>query len=349
MQIATDVTAHVFNPPALASFWRALTEKRFFKLICGGSLTEIDKIVELVRAFALAGADCIDIAPDAALLEAVVTVLKSVPAPAPVLMVSVPLDLDPHFQKIALDAPACIDCGLCLPECPTEAITLPDVLSISQSLCYGCGRCVPVCPTEALRLLPVHVEAQLANVLANSAVQALEIHSRYADPYMLRAFGEQWADVLQNKVISICFHPEALSDTQVLAFIQAGLALWGKRLFLQIDGAPMSGTPDPEASLPALKSARRVQALLQAAGLPLPAITVSGGINSHTAALMRDPRNDCVAGVGMGTVARQRIWRLVGEVAITEARALMTPFRDRHEDGLGAIASICDGRLDGES
>ncbi|MFM9598217.1 hypothetical protein ACKI1O_54200, partial [Streptomyces scabiei] len=61
----------------------------------------------MARAYAASGADCIDIAPDVDVIEAVATALHAAPDQSPVLMVSVPLDPDPHFRKIELAEPDC--------------------------------------------------------------------------------------------------------------------------------------------------------------------------------------------------------------------------------------------------
>lgn len=320
--------------------WTALLERRFFKLIGGGSFTEIEKLKTLARIYGLSGVDCIDIAPELQVVEAVSTILKELAVPAPVVMVSVPLDPDPHFRKIELDEPACITCGLCLPVCPTEAIRLPDVLAISQSLCYGCGRCVPVCPTEALALLPFQVEAQIDAVLCHPAVQAVEIHSRYVDPYMLESFWERWEERLEGKLISLCFRLEGIPKEQVLVFCETAERLSSLPILLQIDGAPMSGNEDPEASRPALESAVILKQWLDEKQSnhwaahpehphprPQPPITISGGINQHTATLLQDERYAFIAGVGMGTVARQKVWALAETEALHTAGHLVAAFK----------------------
>ena len=44
----------------------------------------------------------------------------------------------------------CIACGLCLEECPVEAITEgDDKYVINPDLCTDCGSCADICPTEA--------------------------------------------------------------------------------------------------------------------------------------------------------------------------------------------------------
>ena len=45
---------------------------------------------------------------------------------------------------------ACISCGACEPECPTEAITAGDSLyEIDAEKCIDCGACANACPVDA--------------------------------------------------------------------------------------------------------------------------------------------------------------------------------------------------------
>jgi ferredoxin len=45
----------------------------------------------------------------------------------------------------------CVACGVCLPECPVDAISVGDpIYIINPDLCTDCGACVAVCPTDAI-------------------------------------------------------------------------------------------------------------------------------------------------------------------------------------------------------
>lgn len=45
----------------------------------------------------------------------------------------------------------CTACGLCIDECPVEAITAgKDFYVINPDLCTDCGACADVCPVEAI-------------------------------------------------------------------------------------------------------------------------------------------------------------------------------------------------------
>ena len=54
-----------------------------------------------------------------------------------------------HYPCIDIDK--CINCGLCVQNCATNAITLQP-LRVDPTKCVGCGKCIAVCPVNALTL-----------------------------------------------------------------------------------------------------------------------------------------------------------------------------------------------------
>ena len=61
----------------------------------------------------------------------------------------------------------CINCDVCEPECPNEAITPGDeIYEINPDLCTECvghyetSQCVEVCPVDCIPQDPNHVETQ---------------------------------------------------------------------------------------------------------------------------------------------------------------------------------------------
>jgi ferredoxin len=46
---------------------------------------------------------------------------------------------------------ACLACGTCVPECPSDAISEGDpIYVIDAAKCTDCGTCVSACPAEAI-------------------------------------------------------------------------------------------------------------------------------------------------------------------------------------------------------
>jgi ferredoxin len=311
-------------------FEEHLQTARFFKVILGASFTDVEQVSHFTRAYAQSGLSCFDLAADHKVIAAVNAVLDEMSLPVePVLMVSLPLDPDPHFRKIELDDPACIRCSACVPICPAEALTLPGAdLEVSQTLCYGCGRCVPVCPTEALSMLPFQTDSTIVDVLQAQRVSALEIHSHAIDPLMLEAFFLQWAEQLENKIVSLCFRPSDHPAERILEFAKVALRYAKTGLLFQSDGKPMSGSSDPAASLPAIEGADKLKTiLLEEPGLADIPITISGGINKYTAELLSRPENAFIRGVGMGTMARTLIAHDSSNTAAQRAEELVQSFQ----------------------
>ncbi len=61
----------------------------------------------------------------------------------------------------------CINCDVCEPECPNEAIFLgPEIYQIDPSRCTECvghfnePQCVQVCPVSCIPIHPEHVESR---------------------------------------------------------------------------------------------------------------------------------------------------------------------------------------------
>jgi ferredoxin len=72
---------------------------------------------------------------------------------------------------------SCINCDMCEPECPNEAITMGEELyEIDPALCTECvghydkPTCVSVCPIDCIDPDPEHIESQDALLIKYAAI-----------------------------------------------------------------------------------------------------------------------------------------------------------------------------------
>ena len=49
-----------------------------------------------------------------------------------------------------VDQDKCTGCGICVDECPVEAINIENDKAVISEDCTDCGTCVDECPNEAL-------------------------------------------------------------------------------------------------------------------------------------------------------------------------------------------------------
>ena len=170
----------------------SLDRGTWFKLICGASFGHLPAIRNLAIVYTLAGADCIDVAADLAVITATKDGIKVAQKLAaadrtqvysvvnmPLLMVSLNDGTDPHFRKAAFDAAQCpADClRPCERICPADAI---DSEGVIDARCYGCGRCLPICPlglitTRDRTATPSSIIPYLTQA---DGIDAIEIHTQ---------------------------------------------------------------------------------------------------------------------------------------------------------------------------
>ncbi|WP_204139729.1 circadian clock protein LdpA [Halomicronema sp. CCY15110] len=276
----------------------SLQAGRWFKLIGGASYQHLPAIRNLALAYTLAGADCIDVAADPAVVSAVKEsfhvvsqlpqISKGAEFPAhrtsselPLLMVSFSDGEDPHFRKAEFDPTRCPpDCSRpCEAICPAAAIAFTaDTAGVIAERCYGCGRCLPVCPIQQIETVTraTAVEAIAATLLEQ--VDAIEIHTQVGryDEFM-----SLWM-VLQPhlhhlSVVSISC-PEQAGVIDYLWQLYEGIQPLPLPLIWQTDGRPMSGDIGRGTTHATLRYARR---MLQSG--PPGYVQLAGGTNAHTA------------------------------------------------------------------
>ena len=322
----------------------ALEQKRFFKLVCGASLTDTKMVENLSYIFTIAGAHVIDLAPKADIIFAARrgieraqemlfpgltkesshenanynlldsrfrgndTVSKFT---APLLMASIQLDKDPHFRKAEINYNSCDLCGACVKICPTEAFKIEDKKFIySVEKCYGCGICPSYCHVSALEMIdtkPTPIETLKEMILLK--IDAIEFH-----------FGENidrieeiWGDLVRvchgkSLFFSFSIGSGLLSGKQIKYAANLCYKLAGKGIILQCDGTPMSG-----GNVKNLKNGQLGYNMdnpsLQVARIieeeKLPVyLQISGGTN-QTSSAMANEAGININGVAVGSYARK--------------------------------------------
>ncbi|MGB3296302.1 MAG: LdpA C-terminal domain-containing domain [Phormidesmis sp.] len=328
---------------------QSLRSGHWVKLICGASYQALPAVRNLTLAYALAGADCIDVAADPAVVAATKAGLAAAGKIAgeqadrryrrPWLMVSMSAGEDPHFRKAWFDPAICpADClRPCEKICPAAAI---DHTGVIRDLCYGCGRCLPVCPWGLIeaRSQPTELNAIARQVLTSA--DALEIHTQVGQR---DAFKHLWQrlqpQAKQLKLISISC-PDApglisyLKDLQrilarPLGTPSNGLSNGPSNVIWQTDGRPMSGDIGRGTTHAAIRLAQKVLAS-DLSGY----VQLAGGTNQHTLPkldaleMLNKPsknakenakeRHRAVAGIAYGSFARRLLMPLIEQTLYLE-------------------------------
>ncbi|BAZ42942.1 4Fe-4S ferredoxin, iron-sulfur binding protein [Calothrix sp. NIES-4101] len=280
----------------------SLKQGHWFKLICGASFQHLPAVRSLTLAYTLAGADCIDVAADPAVIasarEALTVASTLIPdsrklgygknAKLPYLMVSLNDGEDPHFRKAefnpALCPPSCT--RPCEKICPAQAIVFnqqDNFSGVTSDKCYGCGRCVPICPYDIVYTSSyVSTPGAIAPLVLSTGVDAVEIHTqvgRFAE------FKRLWQAIephlKQLKLIAIsCADGEGLID--YLHALYDLITPLESALVWQTDGRPMSGDIGDGTTVATVKLGQKVLA----AKIP-GYVQLAGGTNSYTVAKLK--------------------------------------------------------------
>ncbi len=316
---------------------QSLKSGNWFKLICGASFQDLPAIRNLVLAYALAGADCIDVAADPAVIRAAQEALKIATNLAdiaqyqefsrqgmPWLMVSLNDGEDPHFRKAYFDGQNCpSDCSRpCEAICPAQAITEsePGFLGVIARRCYGCGRCLPVCPYQFIEtrshLIP---PTEIIPLIQGMGIDALEIHTQVGRENQFKQLWEAiapWISHLKLLAISCPDEPRLIDYLRYLYDLMSPLPI---PLVWQTDGRPMSGDIGKGTTHAAIKLAQKVL------NSQLPGfVQLAGGTNHHTVPKLKamgllalsDSSTPVVAGIAYGSYARSLLSPILEQLEI---------------------------------
>jgi Fe-S-cluster-containing hydrogenase component 2 len=284
----------------------SLRSHRWFKLICGASFQHLPAIRNLAFVYTLAGADCIDMAPDPAVIRAAkagieVAISLDKNLIPPLIMVSFNAGEDPHFRKAKFDFNYCPDtCDRpCISICPTNAINLNGVV---ENLCYGCGRCLPVCPPQIIYTQEQVYKPELIALELSKSIDAIEIHTNSGYLTEFRSLWQSLKGLIPHlQVVAVSF-PDSENLQAYLMNLLEIMQPVPQQLIWQTDGRPMSGDIGDGTTRAALLLGKKVLDF----NLPLGFVQLAGGTNGSTVSKVRS-LDMPIAGVAYGSYARKLI------------------------------------------
>ena len=300
-----------------AAYRQLLSASRYFKLVCGAGNEDCDEVRKLAFVYTLAGCNGFDVSASPSVVSACKEGIEKAlgfehkyyasEKSKPFITVSVGMPGDHHVRK-AYIIDSCVECDLCIPVCPTDAI--PENLIINEKLCIGCGNCEAVCPPAANAIRYRHNAKELSRILpecVDAGAESIELHAGVPDDSTTL---DEWKVVCENMpngMVSMCLDRYHMTNVHLIDRIKMAKDIAGDRLIIQADGIPMSGgTDDFNTTLQAVSIANIVNKELVKKELKfrkLP-ILISGGTNTHTGELARQCGVD-FAGITIGTHARK--------------------------------------------
>ena len=192
-----------------------LSTSSFFKLVCGAGNENPDDVKKLAFIYTLAGCKGFDVSASPEVVRACkegISHAFSFPNPfyrdeniVPFITVSVGMPGDHHVRKALIDSDKCVNCDLCIPSCPTDAI--PKSLVIIDQLCIGCGNCESVCPPAASAITYKHNYKELSSVLplcVEAGAESIELHAGVPDHNITMKEWNIVSESIPNGMISMC-------------------------------------------------------------------------------------------------------------------------------------------------
>ena len=308
---------------------KALEQKRFFKLVCGASLTDITMVENLSYIFTIAGAHVIDLAPKADVIFAarkgIERACQFADTPirrhVPLLMASIQLDKDPHFRKAEVDYNLCDLCGACVKVCPTEAFGIErtgdganrrwgehDQFKYKIERCFGCGICPDVCHVDALTMMdtkPTPKETLIEMI--SLGIKSVEFH--FGKNYgIIEEIWDEIKDLVKElTLLSFSIGSGLLSDKEIKNAANLCFKLAGRDIILQCDGTPMSGALEKK-SMNGNNSDNKsfqVAGIIEKENLPV-YLQISGGTNQYSFNRSIDAGLH-INGIAIGSYARKQL------------------------------------------
>jgi 4-hydroxy 2-oxovalerate aldolase len=309
-----------------------LEKGKYFKLVCGAGNEDAEEVKRLTILYTLAGAKGMDVSANVEVVKAcgegidiAFNLAKEFNIKLkirPFIMVSVGMPGDHHVRKSFINLDTCLQCDLCIPVCPTDAI--PESLVVIKDKCIGCGNCSAVCPRPDI-IHYEHNERSLRHLLPEclkAGAEQIELHAAVADDDSIMEEWKMVNELCPDGHISMCLDRLHLSNFAFEARIEKAKKIAKERLIIQSDGYPMSGGEDDyNTTLQAVSTAdilnkkfnmtlrKRNNTLIYKKNNEVNQL-ISGGTNSLTAKLAK-LSGVRFQGASLGTFARQIVKEIV--------------------------------------
>jgi ferredoxin len=320
-----------------------LDDQKYFKVICGAGNEDPEEVKRISIVYTLAGAKGIDISARPEVVQScsegidyafeIADKLGVNIGARPFITISVGMPGDHHVRKAEINLDTCINCDLCIPVCPTDAI--PSSLEVIHPKCIGCGFCSAVCPRDNV-IDYFHDEKQLNTVLPKcieKGAENIELHAGVADSEIIQKEWELICNVNPNNFNSMCLDRLHLSNYLLEERIEMAKSIAKDKLIIQADGYPMSGGEDTFNTT--LQAVATADVINKRFNKKLNKITkkhyylkkieayilLSGGTNSLTALLAKQT-DVLFNGISVGSYARKIIKDLIESDAFYEKEVI---------------------------
>lgn len=252
---------------------RLLNEEKCFKMICGAGNEDRIQVKKLAFVYTLAGAKILDISANVEVVKAATEGINLAFEYAPKLgvslitrpfiMVSIGMPGDHHVRKSYIDPNKCVECGLCAPVCPTDAIPKffeqnldyyiklegsfenpdPSKEIVIRDLCIGCGKCSNICPKDDI-ISYRHSDRQLRELLPKcmeAGAETFELHAAVGEHEVTMKEWNLINEINPSNFNSMCLDRLNLGNLNLEYRIEEAKLVAKEKMIIQADGYPMSG------------------------------------------------------------------------------------------------------------
>ena len=250
-----------------------LMTENCFKMICGAGNEDAPYVKKLSFIYTLAGAKILDVSANPNVVrhakEGIDLAFERSTSfgidvgVRPFIMVSVGMPGDHHVRKSYIDPHTCVECGLCIPVCPTDAIPSDFVSKLDifkqlngtfdtedqskeiviKNLCIGCGKCSNICPKDDI-ISYRHNYRELEKLLPRcmeAGAETFELHAAVGEDDITLKEWELITSTNPYNFNSVCLDRLNLGNLNLEYRIEQLKNISNDKLIIQSDGYPMSG------------------------------------------------------------------------------------------------------------